>query len=493
MKAKSVYLIIITSMKKVFSSLLIAIVGGFTAIGIQQFVNRNESGYERLTNERIPVQFTSGNANGLANAPDLTAAAEMSVHGVVHVKTVTATRRAASYDPFYDFFFGNPYKNSPPQKARASGSGVIISEDGYIVTNNHVIDNAEEVMVVLNDKREYRAEVIGTDPSTDLALLKVDAKNLPFVYYGNSDDVKVGEWALAVGNPFSLTSTVTAGIISAKGRNINILNEKFAIESFIQTDAAVNPGNSGGALVNANGELIGINSAIASNTGSYAGYSFAVPVNIVRKVVADLLEFGEVQRAFMGVILEDLNADLAKKKGIENLKGVYVAGLNAGGAAEGAGIKEGDVILSVQGVAVNNLPELQEQIGRYRPGDEVNIEIDRNGDLKKVSMVLKNKNGDTRLIRYAESVTNDLGAEFSPINDKEKSVYNLDSGLKVESIREGKLRNIGIKEGFIITHIGDKKVDSISDITNALKSEKRGLLIEGIYPNGTRAYYGLGI
>ncbi|MEZ5173404.1 MAG: PDZ domain-containing protein [Bacteroidia bacterium] len=206
-----------------------------------------------------------------------------------------------------------------------------------------------------------------------------------------------------------------------------------------------------------------------------------------------MLEFGEVQRAFMGVILEDLNADLARKKGIENLRGVYVAGLNAGGAAEGAGIKEGDVILSVQGVTVNNLPELQEQIGRYRPGDEVNIEIERNGDLKKVPLVLKNKNGDTRLIRYTESVANDLGAEFSPINDKEKSVYNLESGLKVESIREGKLRNIGIKEGFIITHIGDKKVDSVSDITNALKSEKRGLLIEGIYPNGTRAYYGLGI
>jgi S1-C subfamily serine protease len=326
-----------------------------------------------------------------------------------------------------------------------------------------------------------------------LALLKVDSKNLPFVYYGNSDEVKVGEWALAVGNPFSLTSTVTAGIISAKGRNINILNEKFAIESFIQTDAAVNPGNSGGALVNAKGELIGINSAIASNTGSYAGYSFAVPVNIVRKVVADLLEFGEVQRAFIGVILEDLNADLARKKGIEEIKGVYVAGLNAGGAAESAGIQEGDVILSIQNVIVNNLPELQEQVGRYRPGDEISIEINRGGDVKKVNLTLKNKNGDTRLIKYAESITNDLGAEFIPLNDKEKNTFKLESGLKVQNIREGRLRNIGIKEGFIITHIGDKKVDTISDVTNALKSEKRGLLIEGIYPNGTRAYYGLGI
>jgi Do/DeqQ family serine protease len=480
-------------MKKMFSSLLIAVLGGFTALAVQQYFNKDRSGYDRLTSERIPVHFTNSGSGTMANAPDLTAAAEMSVHGVVHVKTVASNRRTASSDPFYDLFFGNPYRNDQPQKARASGSGVIISEDGYIVTNNHVIDNAEEVQVVLNDKREYKAEVIGTDPSTDLALLKVDSKNLPFVYYGNSDEVKVGEWALAVGNPFSLTSTVTAGIISAKGRNINILNEKFAIESFIQTDAAVNPGNSGGALVNAKGELIGINSAIASNTGSYAGYSFAVPVNIVRKVVADLLEFGEVQRAFIGVILEDLNADLARKKGIEEIKGVYVAGLNAGGAAESAGIQEGDVILSIQNVIVNNLPELQEQVGRYRPGDEISIEINRGGDIKKVNLTLKNKNGDTRLIKYADSITNDLGAEFIPLNDKEKNTFKLESGLKVQNIREGRLRNIGIKEGFIITHIGDKKVDTISDVTNALKSEKRGLLIEGIYPNGTRAYYGLGI
>ncbi len=480
-------------MRKMFSSLLIAILGGFTALAVQQFFSKDRSGYERLTSERIPVQFAGSSSGAMSNAPDLTAAAEMSVHGVVHVKTIASNRRTTSSDPFYDLFFGNPYRNAPPQKARASGSGVIISEDGYIVTNNHVIDNAEEVQVVLNDKREYKAEVIGTDPSTDLALLKIDSKSLPFVYYGNSDEVKVGEWALAVGNPFSLTSTVTAGIISAKGRNINILNEKFAIESFIQTDAAVNPGNSGGALVNAKGELIGINSAIASNTGSYSGYSFAVPVNIVRKVVADLLEFGEVQRAFIGVILEDLNADLAKKKGIEEIKGVYVAGLNAGGAAESAGIKEGDVILSIQNVTVNNLPELQEQVGRYRPGDEIAIQINRGGEVKKVDLVLKNKNGDTRLIKYSESVTNDLGAEFTPIDDKEKNTYKLESGLKVQNLREGRLRNIGIKEGFIITHIGDKKVDTITDVTNALKSEKRGLLIEGIYPNGTRAYYGLGI
>lgn len=480
-------------MRKFLSSLGIACMGGLAALSFSHFFPTTPSGFERLTSERIPVQMTSSHGGALANAPDLTQAAEQSVHGVVHVKTVTNNRQNASYDPFYDFFFGNPYRNAPQQKAMASGSGVIISEDGYIVTNNHVIQNAEKVEVVLNDKREYEATVIGKDPSTDLALLKVDAKNLPYIYYGNSDQVKVGEWALAVGNPFSLTSTVTAGIISAKGRNINILNEKFAIESFIQTDAAVNPGNSGGALVNANGELIGINSAIASNTGSYSGYSFAVPVNIVRKVVADLLEFGEVQRAFIGVVLEDLNADLAKRKSIENLNGVYVSGLNAGGAAEASGIKEGDIILKIQDVTVNNVPELQEQIGRYRPGDKVKLSINRGGEVKDVSVELKNKNGDTRLIKYADSVKEELGAEFSPINANEKKSLNIQHGLRVQNIREGRLRNIGIKEGFIITNIGDKVVNTVEDLTEALKSERRGLLIEGLYPNGARAYYGIGI
>jgi len=480
-------------MKKFLSTLGIACVGGLAALSFSHFFQSSTNGYDRLIEERTPVQLASTHGSSLANAPDLTAAAEQSVHGVVHVKTVTSNRRAASYDPFYDFFFGNPYRNAPPQKAMASGSGVIISEDGYIVTNNHVIQNADKVEIVLNDKREYEAEVIGRDPSTDLALLKVDAKNLPFIYYGNSDQVKVGEWALAVGNPFSLTSTVTAGIISAKGRNINILNEKFAIESFIQTDAAVNPGNSGGALVNANGELIGINSAIASNTGSYSGYSFAVPVNIVRKVVADLLEYGEVQRAFIGVVLEDLNADLGKKKDIADLKGVYVSGLNAGGAAEEGGVKEGDIILKIQDVIVNNVPELQEQIGRYRPGDKVQLLINRGGTEKVLSLILKNKNGDTRLIRYAESIKDELGADFAPINSNEKSSLRIQHGLRVENIREGRLRNIGIREGFIITNIGERTVDSLEDLTEALKSERKGLLIEGLYPNGARAYYGLGI
>jgi len=477
-------------MKKFIFPFLMAVVGGLAAIGISNAVS-SKQGANQLIQQRIPVQFTSG-IYQMENAPDLTQAAESSVHGVVHVKT-TSTNRNAAVDPFYDFFFGNPYRSMPPQKAMASGSGVIISDDGYIVTNNHVINNAEKVEVVLNDKREFTAEVIGKDPNTDLALLKINAKGLPYIYYGNSDQVKIGEWALAVGNPFSLTSTVTAGIISAKGRNINILNEKFAIESFIQTDAAVNPGNSGGALVNSRGELIGINAAIASNTGSYSGYSFAIPVNIVRKVVADLLEFGEVQRAFLGVVLQDLDASLASEKGIKDLKGVYVSGLNEGGAAIKAGIKVGDVITKVGDAVVNNVPELQEQIGRFRPGDRIKIQLSRSGETRELEVQLMNRNGDTKLIKQSEAVVNDLGAEFAPVSDKEKAKLGIEGGLRIVKLREGKLRSIGIKEGFVITHIGDKPVDSVEDLSSLLKADRRGFLIEGVYPNGLRAYYGMGI
>jgi serine protease Do len=477
-------------MKKVVFPFIMAILGGIAALGINNFVQKDQ-GAEHLIRERVPVHFTSP-AGAPANVPDFTKAAESSVHGVVHVKTVSSSR-SVNIDPFYDFFFGSPYRNAPPQKAMASGSGVIISEDGYIVTNNHVVNNAEKVEIVLNDKREFTAEVIGKDPATDLALLKIDAKGLPFIYYGNSDQVKVGEWALAVGNPFSLTSTVTAGIISAKGRNINILNEKFAIESFIQTDAAVNPGNSGGALVNASGELIGINAAIASNTGSYSGYSFAIPVNIVRKVVADLLEFGEVQRAFLGVVLQDLNAELADKKGIAELKGVYVSGLNEGGAAIKAGLKEGDIIMRIGEAEVNNVPELQEQVGRFRPGDKVKLTIKRGGEITEVDIELKNRNGDTKLIRQSEVLANDLGAEFEPVADKEKVRLGIQGGLKISRLKDGRLRAIGIREGFIITHIGDRPVGSVEDLSALMKTERRGMLIEGVYPNGARAYYGMGI
>ena len=480
-------------MKKIIFTVALGFLGGFAAISLNNYFFKSQNSTLFLTNQQTPARFTA-NQTTAASALDFTQAAEATINAVVHVKNTIDTRKSANgNDPLFDFFFGNPHRGNPNQQSESSGSGVIISDDGYIVTNNHVIDNASKINIVLNDKREYEAKLIGKDPNTDLALLKIEAKKLPFVTYGNSDGVKIGEWALAVGNPFNLTSTVTAGIISAKGRNINILNQKYAIESFLQTDAAVNPGNSGGALVNTNGELIGINSAIASNTGSFTGYSFAIPVNIVKKVVADLLEYGEVQRAFIGITLSDLNANLAKEKKIEHIEGVYVAGLGETSAAAEGGVKEGDVILGVNDVRVNNIPELQEQVGRYRPGDKVTLKIRRGNDDKNIPVVLKNRNGDTKLFKASETVLLDLGADFLDVPEMEMQKLNIRNGIKVTKLRSGKLKSVGIKEGFIITHIGDKPVNNVEELSNLMRGERKGYLIEGIYPNGTKAYYGLGI
>jgi Do/DeqQ family serine protease len=425
-------------------------------------------------------------------------AADMTVHAVVHITTTYASEPVSSnnYDPFRDFFWGNP--NPGPQVA--TGSGVIISGDGYIVTNNHVIDKGDKVEVTLNDKRTYTADVIGKDPSTDLALLKIKEKGLPYLVYGNSDDLHVGEWVLAVGNPFNLTSTVTAGIVSAKGRNINLLesghdpNSISPIESYIQTDAAVNPGNSGGALVNSSGQLIGINSAIASNTGSYTGYSFAVPVNIVKKVVNDLLEFGTVQRAFMGVSIRDIDSKFASEKNITDMNGVFVNGTTAGGAAELAGIQKGDIITKVAGVDVSNTSTLLEQVGRFRPGDKINVTVRRDGKEMEIPVELKNKEGGTRMVQKDE-VENVpvLGATFEPVSPSEMKELGISNGLKVTSLDGGKLRSAGIKEGFIITSIDKKKIGTVQDLNNAMNNKKGGVLIEGIYPNGMRAYYAFGI
>ena len=306
---------------------------------------------------------------------DFTQAAERSVEAVVHVKT-KYYRQQQYVDPFYQFFFGRPQQSQQPS-AMASGSGVILSNDGYIVTNNHVIEDANEIEVVLNDKRTFAAQLIGTDPNTDLALLKIEATNLPTIEIGNSDDLRVGEWVLAVGNPFNLTSTVTAGIVSAKARSINILNSDMKIESFIQTDAAVNPGNSGGALVNTRGQLVGINTAIASQTGSYAGYAFAIPTAIMQKVVADLRQYGTVQRALLGIRMLDITQQVKDQLSLESMEGVYVGEVISGSAADKAGMKAGDVIVQVDGRPINASSQLQEQIGRKNPGDQITILVRR--------------------------------------------------------------------------------------------------------------------
>jgi len=438
--------------------------------------------------EAQPIKYTTLPADGQQTLPDLTFAAEKSVHTVVHIATQSVRGGGWSTgNPFWDDFFG--YKREP-QIARGFGSGVILSSDGYIVTNNHVIENAQNIKVILNDKREFEARLVGTDPSTDIALLKVDADNLPFLTYGNSDNLKLGEWVLAVGNPFNLTSTVTAGIVSARARNLGINEDQLAIESYIQTDAAVNPGNSGGALVNTRGELVGINSAIATRTGSYTGYSFAVPVSIVKKVVADLKEFGEVQRALLGVNISDLDAEKAEELKLAKVEGVLVLGVTQDGAAREAGLKEGDVIISVGGEDVKTTAELQEKISLYRPGDDVKIVVIRDNEKKPFNVTLRNKHGDTQVVRDNITI---LGAEFESVTEREKEKLDINYGIKIKTLDKGKLKDAGLKEGFIITNVNKKPIYEVNDFKREIGNARGGILVEGIYSNGEQAYFVFGV
>lgn len=486
-------------MKKIISSLCIGLVGGaFALVGnyyINQSSNHSSLSYNPYT--VTPTQLTSF-SGASANAPDFVLSAEKSVNAVVHIKTIVENKNLA-YDPFQELFFG---RQRQPNLMQGSGSGVIISNDGYIVTNNHVVNGATKIEVVLNDKRSYSGEIIGTDPTTDLALIRIREKDLPFISYGNSDGVKVGEWVLAVGNPFNLNSTVTAGIVSAKGRNINILDHNgpagtlAPIESFIQTDAAVNPGNSGGALVNTSGELVGINTAIASNNGSYQGYSFAIPVNIVKKVVADLVEFGNVQRAFMGLSIQDIDSKFATEKQLKQLKGVYINGITQNGAAEEAGIKQGDVVTSVEGVSVRSTSEFLEQVGKYRPSDKINVTVVRNEKEVILPVVLKNKDNSLGIIKKHEVVKaaiNSLGAVFEELSPEDMNKYNITGGVRISKLEQGKLSGASIREGFIITSVDKKKINGLKDIKDVLENKSGGVLIEGVYPNGVRAYYALGL
>jgi serine protease Do len=470
-------------LKNVILVFVIATIGGIVAIaGNKLFFEKSDYAYDSpqfLNNFARYTNFTSGNTE-----LDFTIAAEKAVHGVVHIKTAYEVDQSYS---LYDFFFhGRPYKPSA-----GSGSGVIISTDGYVVTNNHVIDQSTEIEVVLNDKRSFRAKIVGKDPSTDLALLKINAKDLIPINFGNSDDVKVGQWVLAVGNPFNLTSTVTAGIISAKGRNINLMDRPNSIESFIQTDAAVNPGNSGGALVDLQGQLVGINAAIASNTGSYTGYSFAIPSGIVKKVVADLKEFGIVQRALLGVSLQDINAQKAKEIGLDKIQGVLVEGTLQGSSAAKAGILPGDIILRIDKKIVNTVSELQETVSRYRPGDKIEVTFLRQNKERMVIATLQNSMGNTGLVN--SDVLAILGANFEVLNKNELGQYGISNGVRVKELFPGKLMRAGVNEGYIITHINRIPVSSVADIEKTLKDATGGVYLRGLYPNGVVEYYAFGM
>ncbi|GAA4782563.1 trypsin-like peptidase domain-containing protein [Olivibacter ginsenosidimutans] len=509
-------------MKKIGLTLLTALIGGAVAVGGYKLLE-NKQNTQLSFEERQQLHYASNPStiNASTGNPDFTQAAAAVIPGVVHIKTTYERSGSGGGDPFQDMFeefFGVPRgrQRQQAQPAMASGSGVIISTDGYIVTNNHVVEGADKISVELTNKKVYDAKIIGRDPNTDLALIKVNATGLPIVKLGNSDDVNIGEWVLAVGYPLGLQSTVTAGIVSAKGRAIGILADQqrqelyqqwqqngadpnnlpasSAVESFIQTDAVINKGNSGGALVNANGELIGINAAIMSQSGYYAGYGFAVPVNLVKKIADDFIKFGGVKRGVVGVKFQELNAESAKELGINEINGLYVSGVlpNSGGAE--AGLKKGDIITKVDGKEIYSSSDLQEKIYRLRPGDKVKLTYKRDGKEKDVVVTLKAEDSDnssnnaTTDKRSTAELYNKLGAGFIPANAQLKKKFNLSSGVVVSDIRrDGLFAEYGVPRGLIIVSINGKPVNNVDEVESALSYSKNDMIrLSGVTQDGER-------
>ncbi len=469
------------------SIVVASVIGGAISVAIYSNLTNKQTAYVQSDSTLQGARPMQVSYSGMV---DFTAAASATVDAVVHVKI--RSQYTVVENPIYNFLFGRPNYQQQEMPVVASGSGVIISRDGYIVTNNHVVEGADALEVTLDDNRTFTAKVIGADPTTDIALIKIDGDNFPFIPWGNSDNLKVGEWVLAIGNPFNLASTVTAGIVSAKARNINIINKNTAIEAFIQTDAAVNPGNSGGALVNTAGELVGVITAIASPTGSFSGYSFAVPERIARKIVSDLMEYGTVQRAFIGISINEVTSETAQKNGVTSLKGVYVSSVADGGAAAEAGIKAGDVILKVNDVEVNKVSELQEQIGRYRPGQQISVTVLHGEKTRTMNLTLRNIDGGTSLQTQGETMEI-LGASVRTVNPQTASSLRIRGGVEITALADGKFKQAGIKEGFIITSVNRHPMRSADELKAILSNSKGGIYIEGVYPNGKSAYYAFGI
>ena len=429
----------------------------------------------------------------IGSAPDLTPAAEASVKAVVHIKVQKEQRveQQQMMDPFEFFFGGDPRNNSRrSQPVVGYGSGVIISNDGYIMTNNHVVDGGDEIKVTLNDNRTFKAKLVGADSGSDIALLKIEGSDFPTIPFGNSDNLRLGEWVLAVGNPFNLTSTVTAGIVSAKSRSTASAGDQLEVSAFIQTDAAVNPGNSGGALVNASGELVGINTMIYSQTGNYAGYSFAVPINIAAKVVSDIKKYGTVQRGVLGVVGSEVTSELVQKEGLKVNEGFYVADFAEISAALAAGIEKGDVITAIAGHKITSFGQLQEQLSRFRPGDKIDVQVNRKGADKTFKVTLRNMEGGSSIIKQTSTLDARLGATLRPLEADARRSYGLSYGLVVESLRSGALKNAGIREGFILLTANDNPLRSISDLNKSIspvkgKTVRRTtsiLILRGFYP-----------
>lgn len=476
MNSRSLFIIVLGS------SMIGAMISA--AIVLSYVQNNKDYGYSSISNRQSEV---SSNVNfnkdlSLPNSLDFVSAASEVTKSVVHIRSVYSGG-SSSLNALEGFFRG---------QTQSSGSGVIVTDDGFIVTNNHVIDDASEIEVVLHDNRSYFAKLVGTDPTTDLALLKIESRNLPYLAYGNSDNVMTGEWVLAVGNPFDLNSTVTAGIVSAKARNIGILRDRnnLQIESFIQTDAAVNPGNSGGALVNLKGELVGINTAIATPNGSYAGYSFAVPVSLVKKVMDDLLEFGKVQRGLLGIRIGDVNARLAEARGLNVVNGVFVSYVNSNSSAEEAGIVQGDVIIGINESTITNVSELQELVARNRPGDEIKVTYLRDGTETSVNAILRNTEGTTDLAskKYSQVLE---GATFEEVSEIDLKEMKLSGGIKASRVENGKWKEAGLENGFIITKIDKVNITGLADLHLVLENKKGGILVEGISGSGERLVIGI--
>lgn len=410
-----------------------------------------------------------------------TVASRMSTSSVVYIKTVMEREYS---NTFLEWFFGE----RPSQSFISTGSGVIYTSDGYVVTNNHVIENADAIEVI-HEKRTYKAELIGSDPSTDLAILKIDGDDLPNIKLGRSRDLEVGEWVLAVGNPFNLTSTVTAGIVSAKGRQINILRANFPIESFIQTDAAINPGNSGGALVNTKGELVGINTAILSKTGSYAGYGFAVPVDIVSKIVEDLIKYKEVQKAFVGAEVSDIDQQLGEEMELDNWNGVIIQNMQKGGAADKGGLKEGDIIVRLNDQDVRSKGEYEEVISYHSPGDRMDVTYKRGNKFDNTQIILTNVQGTTEVITREIYTSRRLGADFEVIPKVERDLLKIDDGVRITKIRSGFIKRLGIEEGFIVTHINKVPIKDAESLVDILVKIRGRVYVEGVSKDGVRGYY----
>ncbi len=467
--------------------MLASLFGGLTAYGVVKLTGNQQTA--SVLGTVNPAQFRTVNL-AQDDWPDFTYAAETSVDAVVYVKVTSTAGSAQSIDPFFDFFFGSPGGGQQRERT-GSGSGVIIREDGYIVTNNHVVDNATKIEVTLNTNQTYPATLVGTDPATDVALLKIEANGLPVIPFGDSDKLRLGEWVIAIGSPYDLRSTITAGIVSAKGRSMQNTGE-FKIESFIQTDAAVNPGNSGGALVNKAGQLVGINTAIISQTGSYTGYSFAVPSNMVKKIAYDLMDFGSVKRALLGITMQEINDKIAEDLKLSSSIVVYIYEVSKNGAADKAGVKAGDILIAIGTTDITNMASVQETVSRFSPGDKTTLTVLRDGKELKLGVVFKGTTSENGTVAEDGSVAF-YGSSIKAADKDMLARYGIKNGVVITELGPGKLKDAGAVEGFIIQYVNDSPVKTPEDIIEIVKKSKRTVFIEGLTPSGRTGYFGFGV